>query len=203
MRADQGFRLDEATLAACHQAGLRRVMIGLESGSQPMLDWMKKDITVEQVFASADKCRRQGIGVLFNVIVGFPDEPPESLAESLRVAKQLRAMSPDFEVAVFYYKPYPGNEIADRLLRAGYQFPRTLEEWAEFDYVGSSGPWVSREEHERIERFKFYQRIAWARSTPWRAPLQAAARWRCRRDFYRLPIEKAVVERLRPLTPLS
>ncbi len=203
MRADQGFRLSEATLGLCKRAGLRRVMIGVESGSQQMLDWMKKDITIEQVFACAEKCRRQGIAVLFNLIVGFPGESPEGVHETLRVAKQLRAMSPDFEVAIFYYKPYPGNEIADMLLRQGHRFPRTLEEWAEFDYVGSSGPWVSEPTRALVEGFKFYQRLAWARPTALRAPLQAVARWRCERDFYAWPVEKAVIERLRPLPKLS
>ncbi len=203
MRADQGFRLDDALLAKCKRAGLRRVMIGVESGSQRMLDWMKKDIKIEQVFDSAEKCLRQGIGVIFNFIVGFPDEPDESVAESLRVARQLRAMSPDFEISIFYYKPYPGNPIADMLLQKGYQFPRTLEEWAEFDYVGASGPWVTQEKHDLVERFKFYQRIAWARPTLLRAPIQTLARWRCERDFYAWPLEKAILEKLKPMPKLS
>lgn len=203
MRADQGFRLDDAVLGLCKRAGLRRVMIGVESGSQQMLDWMKKDIKIEQVFDSAEKCRRHGIAALFNLIVGFPHEPAESVTETLRVAKALRAMSPDFEVTLFYYKPYPGNEIADMLLRRGYEFPRTLEEWATFDYVGSSGPWVSAEKRELVEGFKFYQRIAWGRPTALRAPLQAVARWRCRRDFYAVPVEKVLIEQLRPLPRLS
>ncbi|MFQ5593402.1 MAG: B12-binding domain-containing radical SAM protein [Anaerolineae bacterium] len=203
MRADQGDRLAEEVLGLCRRAGLRRVMIGVEAGSQQMLDWMKKDITLAQVFASAEKCRRQGIAVLFNLIVGFPDEPAESIRETLRVAKELRAMSPDFEVAIFYYKPYPGNEIAAMLLRQGYQFPRTLAEWAGFDYVGSSGPWVDQETRDLVEGFKFYQRIAWSRPAALRAPLQAVARWRCERDFYAWPVEKAVIERLRPLPRLS
>src|SRR5215510_4385807 len=97
MRADQGARLDEAVLSACRDAGLRRVMVGIESGSEQMLDWMKKDITLPQVFATADKCRRNGVAVLFNLIVGFPDEPPESIAATLDVAKRLRAFGPDFQ----------------------------------------------------------------------------------------------------------
>ncbi|MBI4546094.1 MAG: B12-binding domain-containing radical SAM protein [Gemmatimonadetes bacterium] len=203
MRADQGHRLDEALLADCRRAGLRRVMIGVESGSQEMLDWMKKDITVAQVLESAEKCLRQGIGAIFNIIVGFPGEPPESVQASLDMAKRLRAMSPAFEVAIFYYKPYPGNPIADKLLADGHAFPRMLEEWAEFDYVGSSGPWVSREKQARIERFKFYQRVAWSRPQLARLPLQAVARWRCKRDAYAFPVEKLVVEWLRPPVRLS
>lgn len=203
MRADQGERLDDALLAKCKRAGLRRVMIGVESGSQAMLDWMKKDIKIEQVFSSADKCLRNGIALLFNFIVAFPDESNANMRETLRVAKTLRAKSPDVDIAVFYYKPYPGNEIADMLVRQGYRFPRTLDEWAAFDYVGSSGPWLTREQHILIERFKFYQRIAWSRATPLRAPLQALARWRCARDSYAFPFEKALIEWIRHPVRLS
>ncbi len=198
MRADQGARLDEPVLAACRCAGLRRVMIGLESGWQATLDWMKKDTKVDQVFEAAEKCRRQGIGVLFNLIVGFPDEPLQSVTATLRIAKQLRALGPDFQVAIFYYRPYPGSEIADLLARRGHRLPRSLEEWAEFDDVASPSPWVDRTKHDLVERFKFYQRIGWARTTPLRAPLQALARWRCGRDLYAFPIEKALIEWLRP-----
>ena len=89
------------------------------------------------------------------------------------------------------------------LLRQGYQFPRTLEDWAAFDYVGSSSPWTTREQYELVERFKFYQRIAWSRPTALRAPLQALARWRCARDTYAFPIEKVIIERMRQPVRLS
>jgi radical SAM superfamily enzyme YgiQ (UPF0313 family) len=197
LRADQGARIDESALSLCRRAGLRRVMVGLESGSQSMLDWMKKDVTLEQVFETAEKCRRLSIAALFNLIVGFPEEPDESVLETMRVAKSLRSMTPDFQVSIFYYKPYPGTEITNRLAARGYREPRRLEEWADFD----GNPWVDGGKRELVERFDFYQRVAWARPTPMRAPLQALARWRCRRDFYHLPFEKTIVERLRPLAP--
>jgi anaerobic magnesium-protoporphyrin IX monomethyl ester cyclase len=197
MRADQGARLDDAVLMACREAGLRRVMIGLESGSQSMLDWMKKDIKLEQVFASAEKCRRHGVSVLFNLIVGFPDEPPESIAATLGVAKRLRAIGPDFQIALFYYRPYPGTPITSALARSGHRLPRSLDEWAAIEDSSSDSPWVDPHKRALIDRFGFYQRIGWAKPTPWRAPLQALARWRCRRDMYAFPIEKALVEWVR------
>lgn len=198
MRADQGARLDDRVLADCRRAGLRRVMVGVESGSQPMLDWMKKDITMPQVFATAEKCRRQGIAVLFNLIVGFPDESPDSVQETLNVAKRLRGLGPDFQVALFYYKPYPGSQMVDLLVRQGYRLPKRLDEWADFDDERSPSPWIEPRKHDLIERFQFYQRIGWARQTSLRAPLQALARWRCRRDLYAFPFEKAIVEWVRP-----
>jgi anaerobic magnesium-protoporphyrin IX monomethyl ester cyclase len=198
MRADQGARLDERVLMACRHSGLRRVMIGLESGSQAMLDWMKKDVKLEQVFVSAEKCRRHGVAVLFNLIVGFPDEPPESIAATLNVAKTLRAMGPDFQVALFYYRPYPGTPITDDLARRGHRLPRSLGEWAAMESDGAPSPWVDSEKRALIERFRFYQRIGWAEPSPWRRPIQAIARWRCQRDMYAFPIEKAIAELMRP-----
>jgi anaerobic magnesium-protoporphyrin IX monomethyl ester cyclase len=204
MRADQGHRLPDDTLALCREAGLRRVMVGVEAGTDEMLKRIKKDITIAQVFTTAEKLVRHDIGAIWNFIVGFPDEPDDSFEATLQIAKKLRAMSQDFEAAIFFYKPYPGNEIAERLGAEQYQFPCTLEGWAEFDYVGSAGPWVSPEKYRRVERFKFYQKYAYGRHAhPLARPLQMVARWRINRDFYRFPVEQKVVERLHPAPRLS
>ena len=204
LRADQGCRLDDAAWAKAKHSGLKRVMIGIESGSQAMLDWMKKDIKVEQVFESAEQCLRHKIGAIFNLIIGFPGEPDDSVHASLSVARRLRALSPDFQVAIFYYRPYPGNEIAQQLLCDGYTFPQTLQEWADFDYVGAAGPWVDRAKFTLVERFKFYQKHAYGPTPHFsRWPLRAASRWRVEKEWYHFPIEKALVERLRPPQALS
>lgn len=204
MRADQGHRLPEETLALCRKAGLRRVMVGVEAGTDEMLRRIKKDITISQVWTTAEKLVRHDIGAIWNFIVGFPGEPDESFDETLRIAKRLRAMSPDFEAAIFFYKPYPGNEIADQLSAGQYQFPCTLEGWADFDYVGSAGPWVTPEKYLRVERFKFYQKYAYGRHAhPLAKPLQVVARWRVQRDFYNFPVEQRLMERLHPAPKLS
>ena len=85
MRADQGVRLDAVSLALCKQAGLRRAMVGVESGSPALLQWMKKDVTLDQVFQTAERLRAHQIGGLFPFIVGFPDEPAESVRETMTV----------------------------------------------------------------------------------------------------------------------
>ncbi|MFQ5568037.1 MAG: B12-binding domain-containing radical SAM protein [Rhodothermales bacterium] len=203
MRADQGFRLSDDVFDMLTRSGLRRVLIGVESGSQDMLDWMQKDSTIDQVLDCAEKCVRHRVGAIFPFIVGFPGETDASVRASVALAKRLRSMSPRFETPIFYFKPYPGSQITTAVVRDGYTLPHTLEEWAAFDFVGSSGPWVSPEKFEFIERFKFYNRAAWGRRTWVRWPLQQLARWRCKRDFYRLPVEKLAVERLMPAPRLS
>lgn len=201
MRADQGARMAGDIFALCRRAGLRRVMVGMESGDQAMLDWMKKDATVEQVFAMADKCRDAGIGVLCNLIVGFPGESDASVMATLRAARRLRAYGPDFQIAMFYYRPYPGTPIADAATRTGYEGPATLEEWSRFEDESKSSPWVSPSKRALVDRFVFYQRIGWAAPSLLRAPVQALARWRCAHDNYRWPIEQRVLTALRGFSP--
>lgn len=203
MRADQGCRMSEEEFAHCRRSGLRRVLIGVESGSQEMLDWMKKDIRIEQVLECAEKCRRHGIAAIFPFIVGFPGEDEDSVAASLRLIKKLRAMDSAFTTPIFYFKPYPGSAITRRVQEEGYRLPATTEEWAGFDYVGSSGPWVSAEKHLLVERFKFYSRIAWGEGRWWQQPLRRAARWRCLHDFYHWPLEKFLADRILPAPRLS
>jgi radical SAM superfamily enzyme YgiQ (UPF0313 family) len=204
LRADQGCRIDDATFALCKRSGLRRVMIGMEAGSQETIDHIQKDIKVEDMWITAEKLIRHNIGAIINVIVGFPGEPSESITESLRVARDLRALSSNFELAVFYFKPYPGNPIAERLKAQNYRFPASLEEWADFDYIGSSNEWLTDAQKREIEHFKFYQRFAYSGNrNPLRWPLQALSRWRVERRAYALPIERALVEWLKPAQALS
>ena len=203
MRADQGDRLPEEVLEKCKRSGLRRVIIGVESGSQEMLDRIKKDIKLDQVYRSAEKCRRHHIAVIFPFIVGFPNETDDSVRQSLEVAKRLRALSPGFQTPIFYFKPYPGSSITDEAVRDGYALPSSLEEWADFDFIGSAGPWVSPDKYRLIERFKFYQQIAWDQPRLWQVPIQRLARWRCKHEFYALPVEKLVSNWLRPEQRLS
>jgi anaerobic magnesium-protoporphyrin IX monomethyl ester cyclase len=202
LRADQACRMGDALFAKVVRSGLRRVMVGVESGSQEMLDRLQKDMKIEQVRATAQMCTRHGIGAIFNFIVGFPGESRESMNATMALAKELRRSNAEFETPIFYYRPYPGNPMATQSAAQGYVFPRGLEEWADFDYVGGRGPWITVEQWRQVERFKFYTRHAWKPGV-WRWPLRATAQWRCNHDWYDLPVEKLIVDLVRPPQQVS
>jgi radical SAM superfamily enzyme YgiQ (UPF0313 family) len=202
LRADQACRLGEGLFAKAARSGLRRVMVGVESGSQDMLDRLQKDMKLEQVRKTAELCTRHGVGAIFNFIVGFPGESEQSMQATLSLAKELRGSNPEFETPIFYYRPYPGNPMAELSAERGYVFPQRLEEWADFDYVGGRGPWLTQQQWQKVERFKFYSRHAW-KPGAWRWPLRATAQWRCRHDRYELPVEKMIVDFVRPPQQVS
>jgi anaerobic magnesium-protoporphyrin IX monomethyl ester cyclase len=204
MRADQGVRLPDAVWLRCKQSGLRRLLVGVESGSNEVLKRIKKDIKIEQVYETAEKMLRFGIAGHFPFIVGFPDESDENIQATLDCAKRLRSMSPDFLTPIYYFKPYPGSALVIEAVARGFRLPETLEEWAEFDYVaGEPGPWVSPEKFELIERFKFFHELAWKKVSRSKRLLQQLARYRCNKDNYRWPVEMLFTRWLVPAQTLS
>jgi anaerobic magnesium-protoporphyrin IX monomethyl ester cyclase len=204
MRADQGVRLPEEVWALAKQSGLRRLLVGVESGSEEMLRRIRKDVRIDQVFRTVERMLEFAIAGHFPFIVGFPDESDESIRATLACAKRLRALSPDFQTPIYYFKPYPGSELVREAVARGFRLPQTLEAWSQFDYVaGLPGPWVSAEKFRLIERFKFFQELASGRVSRGLRLLQRLARYRCSRDEYRWPLEMLLARWLVPAERLS
>lgn len=194
MRADQGARLSEEDFETCAKSGLRRLLIGVESGSQEMMDWLKKDIKIEQVYTCAERCKKHNIAVIFPFIVGFPDETEKSIISTITMVKELNQMHPNFSTPIFYFKPYPGSSITDEVIKKGYVLPKTIHEWSDFDYIGSSGPWVSEEKYNFFEKFKFYLKLGFTNQKRIYKPFQSIAKLRCKYIFFSLPIEKKIFD---------
>jgi anaerobic magnesium-protoporphyrin IX monomethyl ester cyclase len=200
MRADQGTRLPDDVWQLCKRSGLRRLLVGVESGDPAVLERIKKDVTLQEVFHTAEKMRALDIAGIFPFIVGFPEESDASVAATIEVAKRLRSMSDSFETPIFYFKPYPGSAIVNDAVAQGFRLPDSLTDWAAFDYVaGLPGPWVSAEKYRLIERFKFFLELAGKRSSM----LRRLAQLRCRHNDFRFPIEMHLMRWLWPAEKLS
>lgn len=193
MRADQGDRLTQEEFDLLAKSGMFRILVGVESGSQEMMDWLKKDIKMEQVLTTAQKCKKSGIGIQFPFIVGFPNESQKAFDASIRFAIELSNLSDQFKPIIFYYKPYPGTPITDDLINNGYKMPTSMKEWSGFDYVSNSGPWVSDTRKAEVERLKFYIKMAKNNHTIGK-PLKWLASKRMKNSNFSFPIEQLVID---------
>ncbi len=106
----------EEMLTALKEMGCRRIYFGAESGSQKVLDAMKKGIRVAQTYQAAALCKRPGIETYFFMMVGYPGEEFEDLQLSVRLLRETR---PDiFSTTIAY--PLPGTpfygQVRDRLM---------------------------------------------------------------------------------------
>ncbi|MFI5415468.1 MAG: B12-binding domain-containing radical SAM protein, partial [Candidatus Lutacidiplasmatales archaeon] len=141
-------------LAQMRRAGLARVYVGVESGSQRMLDAMNRGTKLAQVERAAEALRREGIRQYWFLMLGYPGETVEDIAETLRL---FRRFSPE-EYSVSIAVPVPGTRFYDavkdrlkgtsrtpnassggRALLYEAVYPETLYRWAQarFDFEAS------------------------------------------------------------------
>jgi radical SAM superfamily enzyme YgiQ (UPF0313 family) len=82
LRAQQGL-CDREIALGLRQGGLYRVRIGVESGSQRVLDLMDKRITVEQASGTVRAMADAGIKTTIYLVVGYPGETDEDFRATL------------------------------------------------------------------------------------------------------------------------
>jgi anaerobic magnesium-protoporphyrin IX monomethyl ester cyclase len=79
-RSDQG---DKETIALMAESGCEGVFIGMESGSDAMLEKMNKTSRRKHYAEAIPLLREHGIYTHANLIIGFPGETPETVRQSL------------------------------------------------------------------------------------------------------------------------
>jgi ribosomal peptide maturation radical SAM protein 1 len=75
-------------------AGVDWIQPGIESLSTPILRLMRKGVTAFQNIRFLKWCAEYGIGVFWNIITGFPGEPPEEYARMADMVPSLTHLEP-------------------------------------------------------------------------------------------------------------
>jgi radical SAM superfamily enzyme YgiQ (UPF0313 family) len=101
--------IDNELAAAMHDAGCMVLFIGFESGSQRVLNLLKKGITPEQSIEASRICRRNKILIFANYMLGVPTETVEDLEMTYRMMKTIK---PELHSPT-YFSPIPGSDLFD------------------------------------------------------------------------------------------
>jgi radical SAM superfamily enzyme YgiQ (UPF0313 family) len=91
------------------RCGLAMLLIGFESGSQRILDFLKKGTTVEQNYKAAETCKKLGIRIFANYMLGVPTETREEALETVKMIKRIAPYTP----SPAFYTPLPGSNLFD------------------------------------------------------------------------------------------
>ena len=89
------------------EVGLKWVRMGLESGNQRILNYMRKGTTVEQNYGAVEVCHKLGLQVIVNYMLGLPTETKEEILDTLRM---IRVTHPEQRSAAFY-TPIVGTDM--------------------------------------------------------------------------------------------
>ena len=98
---------DTALVALMRKAGCYAIGFGVESGSQKILNYMRKGYKAEMIDSAFALCRKHGIITTCNLMVGTPGETKETIRES---AAMLNRVRPNL-VRVSITTPTPGSDL--------------------------------------------------------------------------------------------
>ena len=178
-------RIDAGVAEALKSLGCFRVWIGSESGSQRVLDAMKRKVSVDRVRESADLLHRHGIEVGMFIMLGYDGEGIEDLQATV---DHLKRTEPDIFLTTVSY-PIKGTpyyeQVASRLA------PQAWEESTDRDLVVRGRPvktyydfarrWmtaeVAKEQHWRKGRYASAARSA-SSALVGRIGMAVTANWR-------------------------
>ncbi len=135
-------RLDEKVLTLMKKAGCNGIAMGVESGSQRVLDLVKKDITLEKIFEGQRIINKVGIPWDAFIMLGMPYETKEDMMATLRIMRQLHCRS----IILSVFTPYPGTELYQVTKEMGFLSETT--DWEKYSHQSAENNFNKNVTHE-------------------------------------------------------
>lgn len=124
-RVDQ---ISDRLLSAMYKAGCRSLMFGVESGSEKILNIMRKGYHPSKIYEAMDICRRNKIISRAQLMVGTPGETKDTLNDTLLMIENAK---PDL-IAIGITTPTPGSDLYNNLKDSD---ALQVKKWKDFDRV--------------------------------------------------------------------
>jgi radical SAM superfamily enzyme YgiQ (UPF0313 family) len=134
--------LDDEMLVEMKENGCKMIRLGVESGSQEVLNRIKKGLTLRQIEEGFRLVKRHGIQALGGFMFGFPYDSRKTVEETLQFARKL---SPD-QVQFSINMCYPGTSLYEYAKQNNVLLANSFKE---FDMT--HGPVVKTLDMEREE----------------------------------------------------
>ena len=144
-----GIRLDfvdEELVKAMKEARCYAVSVGIESGSQKILNDMNKKLTIEFVSERINMLAKYKIRITGLFIIGYPTETREDILKTIRFAKRLKID----RAAFVNFLPLPGSAIFDELKKEGRLRDLDLGNLSYYKVTRSFSPYLSTEELDAL-----------------------------------------------------
>jgi radical SAM superfamily enzyme YgiQ (UPF0313 family) len=107
--------LDGDILRVLKSVGCYHLDFGIESGSQRVLNLMKKGKKIEEIAEKVYLCKEHGFKVSASFLFGTPGETLEDMEKTIRFAAALPLDSASFGIVI----PFPGTELRKEAIEKG------------------------------------------------------------------------------------
>ncbi|MCI0422080.1 MAG: B12-binding domain-containing radical SAM protein [Acidobacteria bacterium] len=207
-RIDIVLKYSDSTLRAIRDSGCAMIFFGAESGSDWVLEEMKKHLTTRQTLELAARIQEFGIIPEFSFVVGNPHDPSRDTRECLQFIRKIKTINPAAEIILQHYIPVPQRERMYGGIESQIVFPASPDEWATerwLDFTLRKSPgvsWLPAGVKDLIDNFELVVNSRWPtvqdiRLPAWgRALLQTLSSWRYQFEIYAHPFELSWAQRL-------
>jgi len=131
VRSDYLSSIDNSDFELMKAAGIALLGIGVESGSDRMLEKIKKNETIEKTFAANRQLAKFAINAIFHFIYGFPGETKGDFGLTFKAMHQILQENPSYaRVNLNRLIPNPGSQSFQECVAEGWTPPDTIEQWA-------------------------------------------------------------------------
>src|SRR6185437_11890924 len=103
--------MTDATVENLRRAGCQEVWMGVESGSQNILDAMDKGLTISSVIDARDRLKHAGIRACYFLQFGYPGEYWPQIQQTIALVRDTR---PD-DIGISFSYPLPGTVFYERV----------------------------------------------------------------------------------------
>jgi hopanoid biosynthesis associated radical SAM protein HpnJ len=145
------------TLRALRENGLRLLLVGYETGSQQILNNIRKGTRIDIARRFTEDCHKLGIKIHGTFIVGLPGETKETIEETIRFATEINPHTIQVSLAA----AYPGTELYSQAVANGWLLESGLVADTGVQVSSLNYPHLSHEEiFDALARFyrRFYFR---------------------------------------------
>lgn len=141
LRLDQ---VDEEIIKALSDADCRVVRFGIESGSQDMVEIIRKGINLEELLYKVKLLVKHGIKPICGFMIGLPKETEMHYKKTLEIAREIVEIGGEVNFAIL--TPYPGTYIYRNAEKLGIKIK--TKNWQEYHYLN---PVIETENFKREE----------------------------------------------------
>jgi anaerobic magnesium-protoporphyrin IX monomethyl ester cyclase len=125
--------LNQDFLKALEDINCETLKMGIESGTQRVLNYLRKGIHISMVKRAVRKLANTGIRGNYSFMTGLPGQTADEYIDTIKLIKYILNCEPDAEIiGPQYFRIYPGGKLYEEIVEQyKYKKPLSFEEWAD------------------------------------------------------------------------
>ncbi len=140
-----------------YKSGLRRIVMGIESGDQDVLNLINKKVKVEENLLMIKICKKHNIIPRFHTMICFPYDPDRDLWNTIKFIGKAILINSRAEAIIRFYYPIPKTPLGQLCIEKGFKIPQTTTKLITGFSNKMEAPWYKQDYYKVLDNFvNFY-----------------------------------------------